>query len=282
MDRWPEIEWLECVSFDPTSEIGSPYLMRRIARENWGVHFMTLFQPAWYVYVFWHSGEGIWFDDERREHPLTRGSFLLYGMHTGPEIWTTGDEAMAITTVFFDARDLNPFQVLGSSSPVAGTSPCVEATEGLLRWMLDAGLSAGQNAQRITSHALPALIESCRCPMTAGTGKVTASYRKYVECLSHMQRNIERTTTIEQVADECAIDVSYLCRLFRHYDSTTPYARLSQMRMEHAAAMLGNPRLSISEIAEFLGFSDQYAFSKAFKRVMGAPPSAYRRAPAER
>jgi AraC-like DNA-binding protein len=83
-------------------------------------------------------------------------------------------------------------------------------------------------------------------------------------------------TSIEQLANECSLDVSYVCRLFRRFDNESPYACLSRLRMTEAAVMLRNESLTINSISATLGFSDQYAFSKAFKRVFGMSPRQYR------
>lgn len=52
---------------------------------------------------------------------------------------------------------------------------------------------------------------------------------------------------------------------------------LAQVRMELAADLLGAGGHSMARIAETLGYSDQSAFSQAYKRWHGIPPSASRR-----
>ncbi len=276
MKRWVEINWLKTATFAPTRELGCPYSLRRIAREEWGVHFITHHRPEFCVFVFWHNGVGVWTDDQGTGHELGRGSYVLSGLHTGPVIINAGDEAMTITTIYFDARDANPFEQLGGRPPVAGMAPQPAATEALLDWLLETALLGGSWARRSCSHALSGLFESCRAGRYPQRDR-GAPYQKYLECRSHMEYHAERITTVEQLADECNIDVSYLSRLFRRFDRVTPYARLSELRMEQAAALLSNAWLSIRDISDILGFSDQYAFSKAFKRVLGVPPTTYRR-----
>jgi AraC-like DNA-binding protein len=52
---------------------------------------------------------------------------------------------------------------------------------------------------------------------------------------------------------------------------------LAQSRRARAEALLQDPRLSLTEIADQLGFADLSSFSQAFKRWSGVAPSAWRR-----
>src|SRR5690554_6654877 len=48
------------------------------------------------------------------------------------------------------------------------------------------------------------------------------------------------------------------------------------LRREHATRLMTHESLSISEIAELVGFSETAAFSRAFKRWTGLPPARWR------
>ncbi|MDD5482920.1 MAG: helix-turn-helix domain-containing protein [Kiritimatiellae bacterium] len=50
-----------------------------------------------------------------------------------------------------------------------------------------------------------------------------------------------------------------------------------KMRMEEASRLLLNSGLSIGKVADACGFEDIYSFSRAFTRVVGLSPSAFRR-----
>lgn len=57
----------------------------------------------------------------------------------------------------------------------------------------------------------------------------------------------------------------------------TSYRRLlEQLRRELAVGHLADNRLSVTEVAFLLGFSDQSAFHRAFRRWTGRTPSAFR------
>lgn len=61
----------------------------------------------------------------------------------------------------------------------------------------------------------------------------------------------------------------------RHIDRP-PLSNLTHLRMLYAADLLSCTREKIASIAARAGYGDAFAFSNAFKREMGLPPSHYR------
>jgi AraC-like DNA-binding protein len=52
---------------------------------------------------------------------------------------------------------------------------------------------------------------------------------------------------------------------------------LAQWRMQLAAGRLSTGSAKVAAIAEEVGYESEEAFSRAFKRVMGVSPAAWRR-----
>ncbi len=84
--------------------------------------------------------------------------------------------------------------------------------------------------------------------------------------------------TVKGIAREVGISESRLYALFEDRFQAPPQRFVVQRRMERAALYLTESRLSIAEIAHRVGYGDQSAFSRAFRRVWGETPAAYRRA----
>jgi AraC-like DNA-binding protein len=53
---------------------------------------------------------------------------------------------------------------------------------------------------------------------------------------------------------------------------------LAQWRMQAAAHMLLDTRATVATIALEVGYDSEAAFARAFKRLVGRPPAAWRRA----
>lgn len=52
---------------------------------------------------------------------------------------------------------------------------------------------------------------------------------------------------------------------------------LAQWRMQLGATLLSTTPAGLAEIAEQVGYGSEVAFSKAFRRTVGASPAAWRR-----
>ena len=67
-----------------------------------------------------------------------------------------------------------------------------------------------------------------------------------------------------------------LRRLCQKHTGRPPLSQLTHLRMLFAADLLACTQEKISSIAARVGYEDAFAFSNAFKREMGQPPSRYR------
>jgi AraC-like DNA-binding protein len=104
----------------------------------------------------------------------------------------------------------------------------------------------------------------------------SASYATFAKCLEYMENNVATVCSVRELAEQVGIDVSYLIRLFKRYDSESPYKHLSRLKAREAAESLLYTHKSIGAVAEELGFEDQFVFSKSFKRVYGVSPKHFR------
>ncbi|MBY0205001.1 AraC family transcriptional regulator [Paenibacillus cucumis (ex Kampfer et al. 2016)] len=81
---------------------------------------------------------------------------------------------------------------------------------------------------------------------------------------------------IDDIAAELGISTSHCNRVFKQIFGQSPRTVLSQMVLHEAKVLLGNPQLSVQNIAVMLGYKDIAHFSRQFKRWSGKSPSQYR------
>ena len=93
-----------------------------------------------------------------------------------------------------------------------------------------------------------------------------------------IHRDFASIGSLADICLYCNRAKSTLQGLFKHYMNTTPMQYLTEVRMNHAAKQLRNTLMSIKEIAEICGYSDQLYFSSAFKKHFHCSPRAYRKA----
>ena len=86
----------------------------------------------------------------------------------------------------------------------------------------------------------------------------------------------EPRLSLENVSTFLGFSRSYFSRFFRRYQSEGFSAYLQKKRISSAKELLAEGDLSLSEIAERVGFSSVKYFSTVFRKVVGVTPSQFR------
>lgn len=94
--------------------------------------------------------------------------------------------------------------------------------------------------------------------------------------LSHMRAHSHRQLRVAEVADIAGLSPSHFSRVFRAEMNETFVTYLNRIRCERASELLRTSTLPVQEIAHRCGFSDHSYFTKVFRSVTGAAPSAHR------
>ena len=82
---------------------------------------------------------------------------------------------------------------------------------------------------------------------------------------------------IGEVADYVGVNRTYLTSIFRARMHMSPQEYLMQVRMTHGRELLLNTDLPINVVAQEVGYHDQLAFSKIFRKKYGLSPEQYRK-----
>ena len=128
----------------------------------------------------------------------------------------------------------------------------------------------GDELLRALKKALDSLPEREPSSADAGPDEVIVSVKDYID--HHFGEDIK----MEELADRFFFSKEYLNKLFRNRFGCPIYEYVLQVRMDKAVEWLANPRMTIQEIAEKLGYSNANYFSKAFKHRYGKAPSEFR------
>ena len=94
--------------------------------------------------------------------------------------------------------------------------------------------------------------------------------------LSVLHANPAAPWTIETLAREVSLSRATLTRRFSTLVGEAPLSYLTRWRMELAARHLRETDKAVSTIARYVGYSSEFAFSRAFSRLRGLPPGRYR------
>ena len=111
-----------------------------------------------------------------------------------------------------------------------------------------------------------------------GSGWIAGLNDRYVgRALALMHGKPGENWTVEKLARQVGLSRSALADRFVHILGEPPIGYLSSWRLRLAAQKLANTRRTVESIASDAGYESSGAFSYAFKRVFGKPPSLWRK-----
>lgn len=89
--------------------------------------------------------------------------------------------------------------------------------------------------------------------------------------------NYAEKIKLRDVAKSFGVHPNYLTRIFHEKYGVSPKQYIMELKLKKARRLLTTTELSISVIANSLGFDDQLAFSKIFKKECEVSPTEYRK-----
>jgi AraC-like DNA-binding protein len=104
--------------------------------------------------------------------------------------------------------------------------------------------------------------------------------RQVGPAIATLHREPARPWTVATLAAEAAMSRSAFAARFSELVGETPMQYVARWRMHVAHTWLQEDRATLGELAFRLGYRSEAAFGRAFKRFVGVPPGAVRRAPA--
>ncbi len=93
-----------------------------------------------------------------------------------------------------------------------------------------------------------------------------------------MHAKPEENWTLEGLAREAGMSRSAFAERFAEVMGVPPMHYLANWRLQRAARLLEQPSMSIAQAAAAVGYESEAAFNRAFKKQVGMPPGAWRRA----
>jgi len=215
---------------------------------------------------------------------LTRGGTVM-SRSTGLVSRQASDCATALIGArfaFFDAK-ANP--LLGLLPPmihVRASSESASVLRSMLRVVADETVAPKLGAEVMTNHlAHILLVQALRAYLTSEErprgwlGALADS--KIGAALAVMHRDVARQWTVDDLAVSVGMSRSSFALRFKMLIGQAPLDYWLQVRMRRAGQLLRNSSKTVASVAYAWGYESEKSFGKAFKRVMGCPPSSYRK-----
>lgn len=213
-------------------------------------------------------------------YPIEKGDIVIYNPQTVHEESTTG--VAGIEMAFFGITN---FQVSGlpadhlidkDASPVIHTKKDMEKFDFYFRSLVEEVYADKQYGELIAKYwARLILLGILRLSNISEAKFVTnAIFTRIHQYLSHHFTEIE---SMDQICDELKISKYYLSHVFKNYMGIPPMQYITTRRISYAKKLLQETDLTATAVGEECGYKDHVLFFKAFKKLEGITPIAYRR-----
>ncbi|TPN81906.1 AraC family transcriptional regulator [Mesorhizobium sp. CU2] len=198
-----------------------------------------------------------------------------------------GDEPVSARLVCgYLACDANPFNPLLEALPPAIKASDAKGDGGWLGQFINFAVSEVAQKRAGSETVLTKLSELMFVDVL----------RRYVESLPpqhtgwlaglrdpHLARTLAlihdrpaQNWTVEALAKESALSRTVLAERFTRLVGMPPVHYLAKWRMQIASQLLSTGSSNMASIAAEVGYESEAAFSRAFKKMIGVPPSAWR------
>jgi len=197
------------------------------------------------------------------------------------------DSADTILLCGFIGCDLRPFNPLIASLPPVLHVPGA-GTTGWVATVVDQAVKESREPRagsdvllaRISEmffvDAIRRYIESLPDP---ATGWLAALRDRHVgKAIGLLHQRSAESWTLEELGRQVGLSRSALHERFVELVGQPPMQYLANWRMQRGAVLLRDGDATVATIAQDVGYESEAAFARAFKRLVGQPPAAWRRA----
>lgn len=107
--------------------------------------------------------------------------------------------------------------------------------------------------------------------------QITIGNRQCAAVKHYIDQHFKESLSLEQLADKAHMNKYYLAHTFKQEYGVSPINYLITRRIVESKYLLAETDLSLSQIAQLLGFSSPSYFSQAFRKTQGVSPIDYRK-----
>ncbi len=107
--------------------------------------------------------------------------------------------------------------------------------------------------------------------------KQSSDFTVLKNMIGYIQKFHSNKITLADIAQSGAVGQSKCCKLFDKYIGVTPNTYLTQYRLHQSMWYLKNTDMTITEIAQTVGFSGSSYYAEAFRKWYKKSPTEYRK-----
>ncbi|MDX2050996.1 MAG: AraC family transcriptional regulator [Polyangiaceae bacterium] len=138
------------------------------------------------------------------------------------------------------------------------------------RWFLEVHPVTDDKQRELAQSLLTSLLFEIHQNLQSPVSNLSSMVRRYVK------QHLAEPLSIADLSRAAGLSPFHFSRVFKEAEGIPPMTFVRNARLEVARTLLETTRLTLREVAESVGFSDQFQLSRIFRRVLGMAPSDVR------
>ena len=246
------------ISLSGTSYCDASYLIERKSSPNAVIEYVV-------------DGEG-WVEFQGKTYHLERD--MIYFLPAGEDQKYWADSENPFVKIFMDVRgDLvaTLTEAYRLSSKYIFDGKGLKSLFERIQTLLHSGAGDDEVQSALQGTFVEILSALSRTQSESHHSEEALKIKRYLDSNTH------KIVSTKELATEIFRSPDYCQKLFLREFGTTPYEYQLKNKMNIAKTLLASTTMSVGEISESLGYSDQHHFSNLFKSKCGMPPLAWRK-----
>lgn len=249
------------------SDMGLYYCGKRINTVN---HEYGPEIRSHYLFVLVNSGKAIMIPDKKN----TFGEHDLLIMHPGEKIHYKAVDEWSISWLGLYGKTVSDYVDLLGIGPGKPIMHIPLYTE--LKVVMDKIYDLSKETTQSAKLSVIGLIHEFFSVLFRCSG-YTDKTEPIKAALNIIDYNYCTNISVEQIAEYLSINPAYFSRKFTQKTGVSPKRYIKKKRIERAKELLCSTNAGIFEIANSVGYEDQFYFYKIFKKYTDLSPSEYRK-----
>ncbi|WP_010257970.1 helix-turn-helix domain-containing protein [Treponema primitia] len=217
--------------------------------------------------------------NRKAKSPITFYAILFYVgdgdrdlMDLVASVFTQGQKMLTVNSAYrFQCEDIA--QLWKSGDPSLGISAKYLLQSLLYRVYQNVAVQTVYAGQQ--GGAAKTMAREDDAPKSYKTNKTSSVH--VTKAVAIMQTNLRKSISVDEIARLMTLSTEHFSRIFRAETGMSPHQYFIRLKVEAASGLLMSSAKTISQIADWFGFENQFHFSRVFKRCTGMSPLQYRK-----
>jgi AraC-like DNA-binding protein len=234
-----------------------------------------------HILIYCAEGKG-WCEAGGRQRSIEKGEALFLPARLAHAYGADAKEPWSIYWAHFTGTHAPFYLNAVPSAPRTlhvQESIAAETTSAFARLLDALALGFGQRPVAYAAHVLRYILGLLiyAAPDAAPDRDIVKPVSPITQAIHYMSRRLDRPPCLDDLAKQVGLSPSRFAHRFKQQTGYAPIDYLARMRVQRACQLLLTTSWPVQAVAQQLGFTDPYYFSRVFRRIMGTPPSTYRR-----